>query len=559
MTKNCSNCWSLFKITQSDLDFYNKISPIFNWKTYQIPPPTLCPDCRHQRKLTFRNQRNLYKRKCDATWEDIISIYSPDKSFKVFKAKYWWSDKWEPMSYWKDIDFQKSFFDQYKDLFLTIPKQALHTWVDMENCDYCNYWTWCKDCYLCFMNVWSENCLYTETDVKWLSNADSTINIGNQYCYECLHSNQCYESQYCRYSQGCKNSYFLLDCIACENCFWCVNMQHKKYCFLNKQLSKEDYESKIKQVIWDYSKIEQFKIEYDRFVLKYPRKCVRNINSENCTWDFIQNSKNSHNCFSLVWAENCKDTNLSWINCFELYSCYFTWDWATQCYESTWAWSNKIAFCFYSISNNDCYYCITCEHCSNCFGCEWLRHKKYCILNKQYSKEEYEVLVWKIIDHMSSTWEWWEFFPISMSPFCYNESAAQEYFPLEKQEIINNKWYWKDVDTEIWNVKKIIEADKLPNTLDKIPDDILSWAIKCKKSQKPFKIVSQELKFYRKYQIPIPHLSPEQRHKERISYRNPNKLWNRKCDKCSKDINTVYDPNRPEIVYCEQCYLKEIY
>jgi len=31
---------------------------------------------------------------------------------------------------------------------------------------------------------------------------------------------------------------------------------------------------------------------------------------------------------------------------------------------------------------------------------------KYCILNKQYSKEEYEELVPKIIEHMQKTGEW---------------------------------------------------------------------------------------------------------------------------------------------------------
>jgi len=29
--------------------------------------------------------------------------------------------------------------------------------------------------------------------------------------------------------------------------------------------------------------------------------------------------------------------------------------------------------------------------------------------------------------------------------------------------------------------------------------------------------------------------------------------------KCSKSIQTSYSPERPEIVYCEQCYLQEIY
>jgi hypothetical protein len=78
-----------------------------------IPPPTLCPDCRQQRRLSFRNERKLYKRKCDATGKDIISIYSPDKPYTVYHQDYWWSDAWEPMDYGRDFDFSRSAIEQF--------------------------------------------------------------------------------------------------------------------------------------------------------------------------------------------------------------------------------------------------------------------------------------------------------------------------------------------------------------------------------------------------------------------------------------------------------------
>jgi CxxC-x17-CxxC domain-containing protein len=72
-------------------------------------------------------------------------------------------------------------------------------------------------------------------------------------------------------------------------------------------------------------------------------------------------------------------------------------------------------------------------------------------------------------------------------------------------------------------------------------------------------IVKQELDFYRKYNLPIPKRHPDQRHEDRVRLKNPRKLFERKCDKCGKDIKTTYSPSRPEIVYCEECYNKEIY
>ena len=98
-TKTCKQCNIKFEITNKDLEFYKKISPKFNGEIFQIPTPTLCPGCRQQRRLSFRNERKLYKRKCDATGKDIISMYSPDKKFKVYHQDFWWSDKWDGLNY----------------------------------------------------------------------------------------------------------------------------------------------------------------------------------------------------------------------------------------------------------------------------------------------------------------------------------------------------------------------------------------------------------------------------------------------------------------------------
>ena len=203
---------------------------------------------------------------------------------------------------------------------------------------------------------------------------------------------------------------------------------------------------------------------------------------------------------------------------------------------------------------------------------------------------------------MQVTWEWWEFFPVELSPFAYNETVAQEYYPMTKEECINTYskwlfddnvfadmrliaslrqnqnqsiskgWKWKDQENQIPDIEKIIPADKLPTNIKDIPDDILNWAVRCKASNKPFRIIPQELQFYRSYNIPIPHLHPDERHKNRMKLRNPRKLYDRKCDKCKKNIQTTYFPNNStvwsseeplgywrEIVYCESCYLEDLY
>ena len=87
--------------------------------------------------------------------------------------------------------------------------------------------------------------------------------------------------------------------------------------------------------------------------------------------------------------------------------------------------------------SNDIWYSYMLNNCRNCFGCVEMNGKQYCILNKQYTKEEYENLVPKIIEQMKEmpyldkqgrSYSFGEFFPPEISPFAYNETCAQDLF-----------------------------------------------------------------------------------------------------------------------------------
>jgi hypothetical protein len=98
---------------------------------------------------------------------------------------------------------------------------------------------------------------------------------------------------------------------------------------------------------------------------------------------------------------------------------------------------------------NDCYYCQQIISCKNCFGCEGLKHKQYCILNKQYTKEEYEILVPKIIEKMKADGERGEFFPVENSTFGYNETLAQRFYPMTKEEALARNYHWQETDYQV--------------------------------------------------------------------------------------------------------------
>ncbi len=133
-TKKCKISWQEFLVTDKDSEFYEKISPTFTGKKYLIPSPTLCPDERQRRRLSFRNERKFYHRKCDKTWNQMISIYSPDKPFIVYDQKVWWSDEWSPMEFGMKFDSERSFFEQFRDLQLRVPRVNLFA----KNCEMLN-------------------------------------------------------------------------------------------------------------------------------------------------------------------------------------------------------------------------------------------------------------------------------------------------------------------------------------------------------------------------------------------------------------------------------------
>jgi hypothetical protein len=257
---------------------------------------------------------------------------------------------------------------------------------------------------------------------------------------------------------------------------------------------------------------------------------------------------------------------------------------------------SSLKFCVQAAGNvNDSEYCYGLAGSKNLFACVGLHNKKYCILNKQYSKKEYEELVPKIKKHMDEmpyidskgrTYKYGEFFPAEISSFGYNESTAWEYFPLSKEDAIKEGHPWKEAEDKSYEPTK--KWSELPEATSEVSDDVLKDVILCQSweedSEKAkehnctmaFKVIPNELAFYRQMNIPLPRKCPNTRAYERTFLRNPIKLWPRQCmcdykvyendskhvhhddGRCPNEFETSYAPERKEIVYCESCYQQEV-
>jgi len=170
------------------------------------------------------------------------------------------------------------------------------------------------------------------------------------------------------------------------------------------------------------------------------------------------------------------------------------------------------------------------------------------------------------VDKKGRVYKYGEFFPSELSPFGYNETTAQEYFSLRKEEAIAQGLNWREDDDRNYKITK--RSEELPDSVTETSDSILDEVIACEHKGKceegcmtAFRILPEDLKFYKRMNLPLPHLCSNCRRFQRVKQRNPLKLWHRKCmnDGCSNEFETGYSPERPEIVYCESCYNKEVY
>ena len=563
MQKTCNKCETAFDFSKEDFELLDRLGPMIDGQKYSIPEPDLCTDCRLQLRWYFRNQHFFYNRTSSLSGKDIVSIYSPNKPDTVYSYDEWWGDDWDELDYGRDFDFGpkvRPFFEQFGELFQSVPKLALMQDGTSENSEYTNYGSENKNCYMAGA-LGSEDVYYSILSVQNKDCVDCLMFLKSEKLYECIDVNNCYNSAYLQNCQQCSDSYFLENCRNLQNCLGCKNLKNKKYHIFNKSYSKEEYERIFAEYnLHSYSGVQKFRKKFEEFKLTLPFKFAEQRLCENSSGNFLVGAKNCHNCFDVTagGAENCRDCIIVGMNGYDIMS-------SSHCagtlnYEVDGALnSERIMFCHHSRNCSDIIYGFACNNSHNAFGCVGLRRKKYCILNKQYSKKDYEKLVPQIIEHMKNTGEWGRYFPANISPFGYNETYANEYFPLSKKEAIDKGFKWSDYESPAPKVEKVINPSELPDDINDVTDDVLKYAIKCEATGKLFKLIPQELEFYRKHKLPLPRKSPYQRHLERVAQRNPYKLWDRECDKCGDGIRTSYSPERPEKVYCEKCYLSEVY
>lgn len=138
-----------------------------------------------------------------------------------------------------------------------------------------------------------------------------------------------------------------------------------------------------------------------------PRFALINTNSENSA--YTNYSTFNKNCYMVSGTHYNEDVfyaqytvySTSCVDCFDVEKSELCYEllFSEKCYNCS--------FGAYLIGCNDCDFCFDAFNCQNCLLCTAIQNKRYHILNKPYSKEEYEQKR-KFLSRTNSADELWQ-------------------------------------------------------------------------------------------------------------------------------------------------------
>lgn len=514
--------------------------------------PSMKPEYRFRTMGAFWQHWNLHKRKCDKTGKYIISVFRSDCECPV-----WHKDEWianaDPMG--MDVDLSKKIFPQMWELFKQSPIPHV-TGSGNENCDYADDVWFSKNCYLTHSLFGCDDVIYSYRTLHSSNCYYSAFINKCELCIDVVNSDSCFNMIYALNSSNCQDSAFLYDCRNCSDCMFSCNLRNKKYCFMNQQLSKEEYF--VKKAEWDLGSrkvYEKAKQEFLRMITQEAwHRSLHNDQCQETTGNYNDNCKNAINSFFAQENEDC-------VNCYRNYvakSCVDSSGHTGElCIGAVLAQDKcyDIRFCSQVVNSKYLQYSAFCLNCQNCFGCCGLVNKQFYIFNKPYSEDEYYSLRDQIVAKMKQSGEYGHFFPSYMAPNPYDESWSGFHFPLthDEQAVLGFK------------VMSAVERRK-ETDLDtsSVPDSNKDFSKKDFENvywdevyEKPFKIREADVNFVRKMGVPLPDTYYMRRIQDNFRMLPfDGKMRKVHCAKCQKEIDTNWPQMFDVRILCEEDYLK---
>ncbi|OGY81487.1 MAG: hypothetical protein A3F54_02555 [Candidatus Kerfeldbacteria bacterium RIFCSPHIGHO2_12_FULL_48_17] len=544
--KNCRISGQTFEISELEQELLQKL---------HAPEPDTHPNERLRYLMAFRNTHTLYNDKCDLCGKYTMSMWGENPIFPVYCKECWFSDKWQPVQ--RNLDLNRSFFDQFQELVNLSPHPARSVNDPMENSDYCNAAGWMKNCYMTFNAANCENVYYSYGVNKINNSIDVVMTDEAEYIYHSISCHKSFQVFYSEFAINCRDSYFLYDCIDCSDCALSTNLRHKQFVFMNQQLTEAEYRAKTAELkSGSYAVMQKYLAQFAEMKKQAIKKYMIGTRNQDVTGNIIFGSKNLVNSYTIQNCEDCANLVDMWDTKDSLDMMAFGLG-AELCYScaSVGLKANNLKYVWNSFDNVfNQEYCAFALSSNNVFGCAFGRKMEYRILNKPYPKEEYKHVIKEIREKMIKNGEYGHMFRHDMLPFAYNECIAGLQMPLTREQAERLGFRWAE--------KKVPQVPA--HLIFTPPDSILGveWqhvdgkVILCQKTKRPFKITKPEFDFYKQFNLPLPRVHPEERLVDQYPSDMIFNLHTAQCSNCGIKIQTSMPEG--DRTFCDACYQKTV-
>ncbi len=283
---------------------------------------------------------------------------------------------------------KQTFFQELQRLLDRYPKQETRVFYS-ENCNYSDHVFASKNLAYCFDTSSSSDSVYL-FDCHLVANSqDCDYTVESESCYEGVDLYKCFN---CYYSADMDNTRDAMYCNNISNChdiFGCCNLKNKSYCIFNRQYSQEEYE----RLLPKYKALQPSQVlsVVEELQSRYP--ITQSISERNVNSPYGNFHYDSKNCYMVFDSSRNEDSGYL----YDTFDCKHSYDltyaakgceYAYQIVDSPTCYNSQ--FVVNSANCQDSWYLFNCKGVKNSIGCVNLQYKEYCILNRQFSKEEYE-------------------------------------------------------------------------------------------------------------------------------------------------------------------------
>lgn len=388
-------------------------------------------------------------------------------------------------------DPNQDFFIQFASLFLQTPKPHLHHFSGLENALYTNYTSNTSNAYLSFNTTGDCSKVYYSLSTKINSHEVYNSVMTRIHCtavYQSVCVVKSHEVFYSSHIEDCTDIRNCENMIGCQHCIACNDLTNQLYCINNQVVSHEEYEK------YKTYHIDKLKSGNDIII-----PSVRNVKHSN---EFTLLSSDYQNSFCNYNVHEGRNIVFSGhedglLGAYDTVFGSGGKNYAAVCGIN---WDSENIFCSVGLRKCfDVYYSYYCEYCSFCLGCVGLKNKSYCILNKQYTQDEWYAKVDEIFWNMQKDWTLWSFFPMTLNPFGYDDTLA---WIMDAEHVLES-----DDENIIWDISlgedEVFSATLIDIWMSDYPK-FTNKVIVDSETGKKYKILPQEAAFLQKYRLPLP-------------------------------------------------------